>query len=83
MAPVSQTYSANLSFFTKKLEGIKPGVYIIRAETLDGSGRILYASEIYVGVKSKNDEVNNEIFQSEQSGTMQFFKTVLKGIFGS
>ena len=83
MAPVTQTYAANLSFYTKKLEGIKPGVYIIRAETLDSSGRILYSSEIYVGVKSKSDEAaDKKIFESGQSGTMQFFKTVLKGIFG-
>ena len=81
MAPVTQTYTASLSFYTKKLENIKPGVYIIKVDTIDSAGRALYSSEIYVGVKSKDESA--AVFDSNQSGTMQFFKTVLKGIFGS
>lgn len=82
--PVTETYTANLSFYTKKLESITPGVYIIKAETLDSAGKILYSSESYVGVKAKDQEASDkDIFETEQSGTMQFFKTILKGIFGN
>lgn len=70
----------SLMFCTKQVDGVKPGLYKVRVDTLDSAGRVKYTTENYVGVKTK-EEAN--IFESEQSGTFQFLQNILKSIFGS
>jgi len=75
--------SKNLSFYTQKVENLKPGLYKIHIDTLDSSDRVIYSTDSYVAVKEKSDTTEEKILDSEQSGTMQFLQNLLKTIFGS
>jgi hypothetical protein len=72
----------NLSFYTQKVENLKPGLYKIHIDTLDSSDRVLYSTDSYVIVKEKTNTSEEKILDSEQSGTMQFLQNLLKTIFG-
>lgn len=79
--PSNFTSSNNLSFYTKQINGLKPGLYRIRIDTLDSSGNRTYTRDSYVAVKEKAEEA--KLFNSRQSGTMQFLQNLLKNIFGN
>ncbi len=84
MEEASFTCSNNLSFYTKKLEKIQPGVYLVKVDTVDGDGKAIYSVTNYVGIKQKASAVSESaIFDSQQSGTMIFLKGLLKSIFGN
>lgn len=73
----------NLSFYTKQVNGLKPGLYQIKIDTLDATtGAQLYTSSSYFAVKEKTEEADTKIFETPQSGTMQFLQNLLKTIFG-
>lgn len=80
-APAPFTSSNNLSFYTKQVNGLTPGLYRIHIDTLDDSGKAIYSSNSYVAVKEKTEET--KIFETPQSGTMQFLQNLLKTIFGN
>jgi hypothetical protein len=71
----------NLSFYTKQIN-IKPGLYRIRIDTLDAAGKEIFTRNSYVVVKEKTEEAEAKIFETPQSGTMQFLQNLLKNIFG-
>jgi hypothetical protein len=81
--PASFTSSNNLSFFTKQINGLKPGLYRIRIDSIDNTGNITHTSDSYVVVKERTEEADTNIFNSRQSGTMQFLQNLLKNIFGN
>lgn len=81
--PVSFTSSNTLSFFTKQINGLKPGLYRIRIDSIDNSGNITHTKDSYVAVKEKAEEADTNIFNTRQSGTMQFLQNLLKNIFGN
>lgn len=76
------TSKNNLSFYTKQVNNLKPGLYRIQIDTLDGSESVTYTSNSYVAVKEKAEEAEAKIFDTPQSGTMQFLQNLLKTIFG-
>lgn len=71
----------NLSFYTKKLENVNPGVYLIKVDTIS-QDKVIYSSRSYVTVKSKA-AVENKVFDSSQSGTAAFLQGLIKSIFGN
>ncbi|MEL7654862.1 MAG: hypothetical protein AAGU75_03020 [Bacillota bacterium] len=71
----------NLSFYTKQINGLSPGLYRIRIETLDGDN-VTSTKNSYVVVKEKTTDTDSKIFDTPQSGTMQFLQNLLKTIFG-
>ncbi len=75
------TTDNKLSFYTKKLENINPGVYLIRVDTISQE-KVVYTSRSYVTIKSKTETENN-LFDSSQSGTAVFLQNLLKSIFGN
>lgn len=81
----SFTCSNNLSFYTKQINGLNQGLYRIQIDTVDATGKILYSNSSYVSVKEKESEVGVEskIFETPQSGTLQFFQNLLKTIFSN
>ncbi|MDD4564460.1 MAG: hypothetical protein PHE79_03165 [Eubacteriales bacterium] len=81
--PANFTSSNNLSFYTKQINGLKPGLYRIRIDTLDNSGNKTHTSDSYVAVKEKTEETDANLFNSRQSGTVQFLQNLLKNIFGN
>jgi len=71
----------NLSFYTKQIN-VKPGLYRIRIDTLDAAGKEIFTRNSYVVVKEKTEEAAAKVFETPQSGTMQFLQNLLKNIFG-
>ena len=52
----SEKYSSSksLSYYTRQLTGLTPGVYCINISTLNSAGHAIYASEIYVKVQKQS-----------------------------
>lgn len=75
------TSKNNLSFYTKQVTVSGPGLYKIEVNTLDASGKVTATNNSYVIVKEKATE-ETKIFDTPQSGTMQFLQNLLKNIFG-
>lgn len=78
-APFKST--TNLSFYTQQINNLTPGLYRIKIDTLDSSNNVIYSSSSLVGVKDKSEASESKIFETEQSGTMQFLQNLLKTIF--
>lgn len=74
--------SNNLSFYTKQINGLSPGLYQIRIQTLDAAGSVISTKDSYVAVKEKKTEEDSKVLETPQSGTMQFLQNLLKTIFG-
>ena len=78
----SFTTTNNLSFYTKKVENVKPGVYKITVSTVDPDGKELYANSNAVEIKPKEDNpADAAVLETPQSGPAQFLKNLLKIIF--
>ncbi|MDR3296590.1 MAG: hypothetical protein LBT26_12335 [Clostridiales Family XIII bacterium] len=69
-----------VSFFTYKIENITPGVYLIRVDTLDASGKVVFSKEARILVKEKTEE-ETKVFETPKSGTSQFLQNILSKIF--
>lgn len=78
------TSSNNLSFYTKRVNVTRPGLYMVQVDTLDKDGKVIYTKSSYVSVKEK-EAVTEEtkIFTTQQSGTMQILSNLLKTLFGN
>ena len=78
----SFTSAANLSFYTKKVENVKPGVYKISVDTVDAEGAVIYTNSSPVEIKAKEDnKAGNEDSEPAQFGPAQFLRNLLKIIF--
>jgi len=79
---LSDTFSSDndLSFYTKKLENIQPGVYQVCVSTIDETGSAVYINKATVLVGEKIEKAEEEAQGEEQQG---FLKNLLKGIFGN
>lgn len=80
MDPTEFNSKNNLSFYTKQIK-VTPGLYLIQIETMEG-GKVAYTNNRYVAVKEKTEEAEAKVFETPQSGTMQFLQNLLKTIFG-
>ena len=72
------TSTSNLSFYTKKLENISVGTYLIRVDTLGADGSTIYQTSRKVTVKAK--EAPKAVFTS---GSTSFLQSLLISIFGN
>ncbi len=76
------TTTSNLSFYTKKLENITLGNYIVRVDTLNAENKVIYQTSRSVAVEEKKDEA--EVFSDENNGGVNnFLQSLLKSIFGN
>lgn len=74
--------TSDLSFYTKKLENVATGNYIVRVDTLNAEGNVIYETTRKVTVKEK--ETTEDVFAKENSGTVNnFLQSLLKSIFGN
>jgi hypothetical protein len=80
MEPETFESRSSMNFYTKKLEDITPGVYVILVETVDASGKVLYSKEARILVKEKAEE-EAKVFETPKSGTSQFLQNLLSKIF--
>lgn len=78
----SESFSSSnkLSFYTKKLTDVNPGVYVIKVDTISGD-KIVYSSRSYVSVTTKSG--TSDIFESPSTGTASFLQNLIKTIFGN
>jgi predicted phage tail protein len=78
----SFTSTNNLSFYTKRVENVKPGIYKIKVETIDAEDNVTHTNSNMVEIKAKEDNpANSATVESQNSGTAQFLKNILKAIF--
>jgi len=76
------TTTTNLSFYTKKLENIANGNYIVRVDTIGSDGKVQYQTSRSVTVEEKASDT--EVFSNNSSGTVNnFLQSLLKSIFGN
>ena len=73
----------NLSFYTRQINDVNPGLYLIEIDTKDANGKVIYSNNSYFAVKEKAAAVEPNIFETPQSGTLQFLQGLLKTIFGN
>lgn len=74
--------SKSLSYYTRQLTGLDPGVYCINISTLNSAGNAIYASEIYVKVQKKtSDSVKVDVFNSQNSSS-SLWASLLKKLLG-
>ena len=83
MVPETFTSTNTLSFYTKQLNNVTPGLYKVKVDTIDAEGNVLYSTENLVVVKGVISEAEKtDLFESNQSGISQFVQNLLKSIFG-
>lgn len=76
----SEVYSSSkkLSYYTRQLTGLNPGVYCVNISTLNSAGKATYASEIYVKVQQQTeDTVKVDVFNSRNTSN-SFWSNLLK-----
>lgn len=71
----------NLSFYTKQLNDVSPGTYRVQADVIGADGKVVH-SAYSLTVVTDQATANGKIFETSQSGTMQFLQNLLKSIFG-
>ncbi len=80
----AETYSSDkkLSYYTRQLTGLEPGVYCVNISTLNSSDKAIYSSEIYVKVQKKtSDTVKVDVFNSQNTSNT-FWSSLLKKLLG-
>ena len=83
MIPETFTSTNTLSFYTKQINNVTPGLYKLKVDTVDTDGKVLYSSQNLVVVKGVASETEkSDLFESNQSGISQFLQNLLKTIFG-
>lgn len=83
MVPETFTSTNTLSFYTKQLNNVTPGLYKVKVDTIDAEGKVLYSTENLVVVKGVASEAEKtDLFENTQSGISQFLQNLLKSIFG-
>lgn len=84
-SPETFTGTGNLQFYNKQLEKVTPGLYRIKVDTLDTNGVSTASISTQVAVMPKDSQTKEDgtIFQSQQSGALQWVRNFLKSIFGN
>lgn len=74
------TSDNKLSFYTKKIEKVSPGVYQVNVNTLDAEGNTRYTDRSVVVITEKETTAADS---KNDQGASQFLQNLLKGIFGN
>lgn len=82
LSSITYPCNNNLSFFTKQINEVTPGIYRIAVHTVDSSGAVLYTNNRRVIVKEKAENGDGKVFEEPQ-GTKQWIQNLFKSIFGS
>lgn len=85
MTPETFKGNSNLQFYNKQISEITPGLYRVKAETLDAAGAVTASSSTRVVVMPKGSETvtGSAIFETQQTGAFQWVQNLLKSIFGN
>lgn len=80
--PETFTGTGSVSYYSKQINKIKPGAYVIYVDTLGSNGDVKYTSTKYCQVAESKEKDPDKIFEEDQSNTMNFFQSILNAIFG-
>jgi len=81
--PGNFTSTSNLSFYTKKVENIRPGVYMITVETLNDEGNATHTNTSIIEVRPAEENPANQVtVDTQNSAPAQFLRNLLRAIFG-
>lgn len=85
MTPETFKSTGELQFYNKQINDVSPGLYRIKVQTLDASGAVTASSSSRVVVMPKDSESasGSAIFETQQSGALQWVQNLLKSIFGN
>lgn len=76
------TCTNNLSFFTKQVNSLSPGMYVVKVETLDSTGKVVASSSTTMALMGKmSAEDKAKIIDTPQNSALQFFQNLFKSIF--
>jgi hypothetical protein len=75
----------NLSFYTKQIEKLTPGLYRLQINTVDNTGKVVFETTKNIIIRDKQSEPvgTSLIFVDAQPSTMQLIQNFFKSIFGS
>lgn len=75
--------TGTLQFYNKQFNDVNPGIYRIKVEVLDKSSAVTASSSLRTIVTAKENEINkaSEIFQTQQTGALQWVQNLLKSLF--
>ncbi len=78
---LSENFSSTkkLSFYTKKLEKMETGIYLVRVETLSGD-KVIYTTQNFTQIKEKQDD---KVFTENQTGAGALLQGLVKSVFGN
>ena len=74
-----------LSFYTKRIEDLGPGLYRIKVDTINDEGKVTYSINTHVIIKDKSLEPSADegIFDEPQQTTMEMLQNFFSNIFGN
>ncbi len=73
-----------LSFYTKSMSDLAPGLYRVRVDTLDSYGYVAYTTNTYVIIKDKSlEEADASVFLDTEPTTLQRLQNFFTNIFGN
>lgn len=77
----SYTCTSQLGFYTKQINNVTPGLYRVQVDTVDAAGLATETTNSLVAVKAKPAIEKSNIFETPQTGALQFLQNLLKSIF--
>ena len=80
-AAVTYTGTGDLSFYTKQLTDVSPGLYRVRVETLAEDETVTETVSSFVAVQKKAEEAKPNLFESKQTSAVRAIQNVLKSLF--
>ncbi len=78
---VTFTGTGDVSFYTKQLSDITPGLYRVRVERLGENDSILETQSSFVAVQKKAEESKTNLFETKQTSAVRAIQNVLKSLF--
>ena len=72
---------SGISFYTRQLSDIKPGLYRVKVELLDGEGLVKSVSSNIIAVKDKELAPQDDVLSDQQKGAVNVIQNLLKSIF--
>ena len=79
--PVTYTNPGDVSFYTKQLSGVKPGIYSVKVETLGENESVVSTVSSLVAVKQKEEKQDQNIFRNQTTTALQFIQNLIKKVF--
>lgn len=72
---------SGISFYTKQVSEVQPGLYRVKVELLDADGLVKSASSSVIAVKDKSLAPQDDVLDAPQPGAVTVIQNLLKSIF--